>query len=116
MIERIPGKGKNTVSAGKTQKTDRKGMLILISGPSGTGKGTLCERLVAQDKGIVFSVSATTRARRECEQEGVHYHFISEAEFDKLLKDNELLEHATVHEPPLWHSQTAGGSRAGKGP
>ena len=98
MIERIPGKGKNTVSAGKTQKTDRKGILILISGPSGTGKGTLCERLVAQDKGIIFSVSATTRARRECEQEGVHYHFISEAEFDKLLKDNELLEHATVHE------------------
>jgi len=76
----------------------RKGMLILVSGPSGTGKGTLCERLVANDQRIVFSVSATTRQPREGEQDGVHYRFINEAQFDELLARKELLEHAVVHD------------------
>jgi guanylate kinase len=76
----------------------RRGMLILVSGPSGTGKGTLCERLVSQDPRIKFSVSATTRKPREYEQDGVHYHFISEEAFDQLLIEDALLEYATVHE------------------
>lgn len=92
-----------TVNQGKqpeasAESSTRKGMLIIVSGPSGTGKGTLCERLVSADDNITFSVSATTRQRRECEKNGVHYHFISEAQFDELLNTNNLLEHATVHD------------------
>lgn len=75
----------------------RKGMLIIISGPSGTGKGTLVKRLMDSDPSISFSCSATTRAPREGEMEGVHYHFISEAEYDRLLAQDAFLEHATVH-------------------
>lgn len=75
----------------------RKGMLLVISGPSGTGKGTLCERLLRSDPSISFSVSATTRKPREGEIDGVHYHFISEERFDQLLKEDAFLEHATVH-------------------
>ena len=66
---------------------ERKGMLIVISGPSGTGKGTICEKLLANDPSLTFSVSATTRGRRETEIEGVHYFFISEEEYDELLKE-----------------------------
>ncbi len=78
-------------------KENRKGMLLVISGPSGTGKGTLVERLLSRDPTFVFSVSATTRARRKNEIEDVHYHFISEAEYDKLLEEDAFLEHASVH-------------------
>ncbi|NLD52768.1 MAG: guanylate kinase [Clostridiales bacterium] len=75
----------------------RKGMLLVISGPSGTGKGTLCERLLRSDATMSFSVSATTRKPREGEQDGVHYHFISDARYDELLAQDAFLEHATVH-------------------
>ena len=72
-------------------------MLIVVSGPSGTGKGTLCERLLAEDPSLTFSVSATTRAPRSTEIEGVHYFFISDEKYDELLAQNAFLEHATVH-------------------
>lgn len=98
MTDRIDLSGKGTKKPGVTQEPERKGMLIIISGPSGTGKGTLCERLIKQDEDIIFSVSVTTRARRDCEQEDVHYHFIPDAEFDEMLQHDELLEYATVHE------------------
>ena len=76
---------------------ERKGMLLVISGPSGTGKGTLCDKLLREDPSFHFSVSATTRAMRHTETDGVSYHFISEAEYDKLLEEDAFLEHATVH-------------------
>lgn len=98
MKEKPVTKGKNATKACELQKPLVRGMLIIVSGPSGTGKGTLCERLVASDPRIIFSVSATTRAPRECEQEGVHYRFVTEEAFDQLLRDNNLLEHATVHD------------------
>ena len=78
-------------------REERKGMLVVISGPSGTGKGTLCSRLLSEDPSLSFSVSVTTRAPRETEIEGVHYFFISEAEYDRLLEEDAFLEHATVH-------------------
>ena len=75
----------------------RKGMLLVISGPSGAGKGTLVQRLLERDPSFAFSVSATTRQRRSNEIEDVHYHFISEAEYDRLLEEDAFLEHASVH-------------------
>lgn len=78
-------------------KETRKGMLMVISGPSGTGKGTLAARLLRDDPSFVFSVSVTTRARRSNEIEDVHYHFISDEEYDKLLAEDAFIEHATVH-------------------
>ena len=78
-------------------KERRKCMLLVVSGPSGTGKGTLCERLLRSDPTIMFGVSATTRKPREGEIDGVHYHFIDEERFDKMLAEKAFLEHATVH-------------------
>ena len=78
-------------------KETRKGMLLVISGPSGAGKGTLVSKLLEQDPTFAFSVSVTTRGRRENEIEDVHYHFISEEEYDKLLSEDAFLEHASVH-------------------
>lgn len=75
----------------------RKGMLLVISGPSGAGKGTLLTKLFRDDPSFVFSVSATTRAPREGELNGVHYHFMTEAQFDELLAQDAFVEYASVH-------------------
>ena len=75
----------------------RKQMLLVISGPSGTGKGTLADLLMKSDPSFSFSVSATTRARRDYETEGVHYFFISEERYDELVREGAFLEHAEVH-------------------
>ena len=76
----------------------RKGMLLVISGPSGTGKGTLVERLLAEDPSFVFSISCTTRKPRDYEIPDVHYHFLDEAQFQALVEKDAFLEHATVHD------------------
>ena len=73
------------------------GMLLVISGPSGVGKGTLVKWLMSRDPSIVFSVSATTRAPREGEVNHRDYHFVTEEEYDRLLAEDAFLEHATVH-------------------
>ena len=75
----------------------RKGMLLVISGPSGTGKGTLIKQLMDQDPTLVFSVSATTRAPRPGEIDGVHYHFVSNEQYDQLVAEGAFVEYATVH-------------------
>lgn len=75
----------------------RRGMLLIISGPSGTGKGTLVKKLMESDPSIGFSCSVTTRAPRPGEIEGIHYHFIDDAEYDRMLAADAFLEHATVH-------------------
>ncbi len=71
------------------------GLLTIISGPSGAGKGTLCERLCREVPGIAFSVSATTRPPRPGEREGVDYFFVREPEFDRMLNGGEFLEWTT---------------------
>ena len=75
----------------------RRGSLIVISAPSGTGKSSLVKRLLAAAPDIVFSVSATTRPPRPGEKDGVDYHFVDRAGFERLIARDELLEHADVH-------------------
>lgn len=80
----------------------REGKLFIISGPSGTGKGTICKRLVAMDPDITLSVSVTTRSPREGEVHGREYFFISREEYLQLLSDRGLLEHASVYGKTLY--------------
>jgi len=70
----------------------KKGAIIAISAPSGTGKTTILRRILSDFPEIVFSVSATTRKRRRNEVEGVDYFFITEEEFKKKIKNNEFVE------------------------
>ena len=72
-------------------------LLIAVSAPSGTGKTTLCNRLVAERSEIEYSISCTTRAPRGEEQDGVDYYFLSDREFKKRVRRSEFLEHAKVH-------------------
>ena len=74
-----------------------KGDVISLIGPSGTGKGTLIKQLMDQDPTLVFSVSATTRAPRPGEIDGVHYHFVSNEQYDQLVAEGAFVEYATVH-------------------
>ena len=69
----------------------------MLAGPTAVGKGTLTAWVREHHPEIWISVSATTRRRRPGEQDGVHYHFVSEDEFDRLVADEELLEWAVVH-------------------
>ena len=71
-----------------------RGKLLVISGPSGTGKSTAIGVLMSQMDGLEFSVSATTRAPRPGEKDGVDYYFVSREQFDDMIRNNELLEHA----------------------
>ena len=74
----------------------RKGLLIILSSPSGAGKSTLAKRLMLWDASMRFSVSATTRPPRPGEIEGKDYFFRSRDEFEKLVEDGQMLEHAEV--------------------
>jgi guanylate kinase len=73
-----------------------RGRMLLISGPSGSGKSTIC-KLLLQDPRVEFSVSATTRAPRPGERDGVDYHFLSKEEFRRKIGEGAFLEHAEVY-------------------
>lgn len=75
----------------------RKGLLILISGPSGTGKGTVCDLLRKNHPEISYSISATTRQPRPGEQDGVNYYFYDKEKFRQMIDAGELLEWAEVY-------------------
>ncbi len=72
-----------------------KGLLIVFSGPSGCGKGTILKQFLARNEDVRVSVSATTRAPREGEQEGVSYFFKTKEEFEELVRSGGMLEYAT---------------------
>ena len=74
-----------------------KGVLLIISGPSGSGKGTIVEQLVSE-LGYCVSISATTRNPRPNEKDGIHYFFKTKEEFEKMIDNGELLEHAAFCE------------------
>jgi guanylate kinase len=73
------------------------GFLLVLSGPSGSGKGTVSEALMEQNKDIIFSTSVTTRMPRPGEVNGENYFFTSIEEFERMVENDELLEHAFVH-------------------
>jgi guanylate kinase len=79
-----------------TTRIDRRGMMLVLSSPSGAGKTTLARRLLARDKTIEMSVSVTTRSRRPGEVEGVDYQFTTLEDFAARVQRGEFLEHATV--------------------
>jgi guanylate kinase len=85
--------------------SNQRGKLVVISGPSGAGKTSVC-RALKQAPGVEFSVSATTRAMRAGEREGIDYHFLSREDFQRRLAENQFLEWATyngnLYGTPRW--------------
>ena len=75
----------------------RRGVMLVIASPSGAGKTSISRAVMATDPAITLSVSVTTRDRRHSEVDGIHYHFISVREFERMRADGELLESAEVH-------------------
>ncbi len=75
---------------------ERKGLLMVLSGPSGAGKGTICEHFMKKNTDVLLSVSSTTRQPREGEIPGVSYNYISKEEFEKGLSQDGFLEHVFV--------------------
>ncbi|NCD07910.1 MAG: guanylate kinase [Negativicutes bacterium] len=74
-----------------------QGVLLVLSGPSGAGKGTICEQLRNKRKNLAYSVSATTRAPRKGEVDGRDYFFVTIEKFKEMIANNELLEYAEIY-------------------
>lgn len=74
-----------------------RGFMLVVSSPSGAGKTTLTRNLLQEENDVVMSVSVTTREKRPSEIEGVHYHFITQKQFDRMRDNGDLLESAMVH-------------------
>lgn len=75
----------------------KRGLLIVISGASGTGKGTVCKKLLAEMSNVFYSISATTRKPRQGEVDGREYYFLSVDEFKQWIADEKFLEYAEVY-------------------
>ncbi len=76
----------------------RRGLMLVVSSPSGAGKTSLTRRLIAAHPELTLSISCTTRAPRPGEQDGREYHFVTPDEFEAKARDQAFLEHALVHE------------------
>ncbi|MDH3494384.1 MAG: guanylate kinase [Acidobacteriota bacterium] len=91
------------------------GRLLIISSPSGGGKGTIIGEVRADVVNLAYSVSHTTREIREGETDGIDYHFVSKPDFEKLIRDDEFLEYAEVHGNYYGTSKTFVDRETGKG-
>ena len=80
----------------KSKIIARRGLMLVLSSPSGAGKTTLSRMLLTSERNIELSISVTTRPRRRGEVNGRHYHFIDRKKFDQLVRNGELLEYAEV--------------------
>ena len=78
------------------KKTQRNPLLIIISSPSGAGKTSICRKIISLESKIKISTSVTTRVPRDNEVDGVDYYFISNKDFQRKIKNNELIEYAEV--------------------
>src|ERR671933_78475 len=81
----------------RSDATPASGLVFVLSGPSGVGKSPLIELLKQDGFPITYCVTATTRPMRTGEEHGIHYYFLSEADYDDLLRGEQFLEHAVVH-------------------
>jgi guanylate kinase len=81
----------------RRERLARRGLMFVMSSPSGAGKTTLTRLLVQKEANIELSISVTTRPRRQSEVEGVHYYFVTRPQFEKMRDSGELLEWAEVH-------------------
>ncbi|NVK34298.1 MAG: guanylate kinase [Rhodobacteraceae bacterium] len=86
----------STVTADRAEE-ERRGLMLVLSSPSGAGKSTIARMLLEKEKGLELSISVTTRPRRSSEIDGVHYHFVSKERFIEMRDGGELLEWAEVH-------------------
>ena len=77
---------------------NKKGLLLVVSGPSGAGKGTICKEIISKNENIKLSVSATTRKPREGEVHGVNYFFLEKEKFLTMIDNDEFLEHASIYD------------------
>lgn len=84
------------MAATNTSPIHRRGLMLVLSSPSGAGKTTIARGLLERDPGITMSVSVTTRAMRPGEVEGLDYYFIDQQRFDRMAETGDLLEHARV--------------------
>ena len=86
----------DAASSKSMEMAGRRGLMLVLSSPSGAGKTTIARWLLAEDEGLELSVSATTRQRRPGEVEGKDYHFVSTSDFQIMINNRSLLEYAKV--------------------
>jgi guanylate kinase len=84
-------------SAAAAAPIRRRGLMLVMSSPSGAGKTSISRRVLKEEPGLELSISVTTRPRRPSEIEGVHYHFIERESFERMVGEGALLEHAVVY-------------------
>ncbi|SMF83371.1 guanylate kinase [Tistlia consotensis] len=82
--------------ARRTARFRRRGLMFVLSSPSGAGKTTISRKLLEDDDNLQLSISATTRPKRPGERDGIDYHFVDHAAFERMAQGGELLEHAVV--------------------
>ena len=80
----------------KQRGIKRRGLMLVLSSPSGAGKTTIARELMALEANLTISISSTTRAKRSSETDGTHYHFVSEDRFEEMVGKGDFFEHATV--------------------